>query len=39
MDITGNRSCININMDNLGIRSKLMELACDTVIKTCSDGK
>ena len=37
MNISGNGRCININMDNLCIRCKLMQLSCDTVIETCSD--
>ena len=27
------------NMDNLGVRGKFMKLSCDSVIKTCSNGK
>ena len=39
MNISGNGSSININVDNLCMWGKFMELACDTVVKTGSDGK
>ena len=39
MDVSGNRSSINVNMYNLCIGSKLMEFSCNTVIETGTDGE
>ena len=39
LDISGNRGRVNVNMDNLGVRGKFMKLSCDSVVKTCSNGK
>ncbi len=39
MDISGNGSGVNIDVDDLCMWGKFMEFACDTVVKTGSDGK
>ena len=39
MDVSGNGSSININVYDLGMRSKLVKLTSDTVIETGSDGE
>ena len=39
LDISGDRGCINIDMDDLSIWSKSMKLSGDTVIKSGSDRK
>ena len=39
MDISGNGSGVNIDVDDLCMWGKFMELACDTVVKTGSDRK
>ena len=39
LDISGDRGCINIDVDDLGIRGKSMKLSGNTVIKSGSDRK
>ncbi len=39
MDVSGNGSCINVDVDDLCMWGKFMKLSGDTVIKTCSDGE
>ena len=39
VDVSGNRCGININMNDLRVRCKLVELAGDTVVETGSDGE
>lgn len=39
MDISGNRSRININVDNLRMGSKFVEFSGDTVVKASTNGK
>ena len=37
MNISGNGSRIDVNMDNLCIWRKFMKFTCDTVVKACPD--
>ena len=39
LDISGNRSCINVYMDDLGIGSESVELSGNAVVKSGPDGK
>ena len=39
VDVSGDRSGVDIDVDDLCVRGKFMQLSGDTVVETCSDGE